>query len=159
VVPSPRSQGSSGSPGRWREVGGDGITVNVIAPGLTVTKAVRDHFPEEILRAQRDRRALQHDEQPEDLAALGQGKIRNDKLPALAEALSGMRFGPQHAHAAASLLRAIDLLDAELADLQERVAADLAAILASWGVERTALPGRGRAGRRCRRAAGRRAAG
>ena len=52
---------------------------------------------------------------PRVLAALGQGKMRNDKLPALAEALSGMRFGPQHAHAAASLLRAIDLLDAELA--------------------------------------------
>jgi hypothetical protein len=42
---------------------------------------------------------------PQILAALGQGKMRNDKLPALAEALSGMRFGPQHAHAAASLLR------------------------------------------------------
>jgi NAD(P)-dependent dehydrogenase (short-subunit alcohol dehydrogenase family) len=50
-----------------REVGGEGITVNVIAPGLTVTKAVRDHFPEEILQAQRERRALQRDEQPEDL--------------------------------------------------------------------------------------------
>jgi len=39
---------------------------------------------------------------PRALAALGQGKMRNEKLPALAEALSGMRFGPQHAHAAAS---------------------------------------------------------
>src|SRR5258708_32973529 len=55
---------------------------------------------------------------PLALAALGQGRMRNDKLPALAEALSGMRFGPQHAHAAASLLRSIDLLDAELRDLQ-----------------------------------------
>ena len=42
---------------------------------------------------------------PRVLAALGRGKMRSDKLPALAEALSGMRFGPQHAHAAASLLR------------------------------------------------------
>lgn len=33
-----------------REVGDDGITVNVITPGLTVTKAVRDHFPEESCR-------------------------------------------------------------------------------------------------------------
>ncbi|HXZ70420.1 MAG TPA: hypothetical protein VEH31_06020, partial [Streptosporangiaceae bacterium] len=49
---------------------------------------------------------------PRTLAALGQGKMRNDKLPALAEALSGMRFGPEHAYAAASLLRAIDLLEA-----------------------------------------------
>jgi transposase len=61
--------------------------------------------------------------------------MRNDKLPALAEALSGMRFGPQHAHTAASLLRSIDLLDAELSDLQERVTAHLAAIPASWGVD------------------------
>jgi transposase len=43
---------------------------------------------------------------PRVLAALGRGRMRNEKLPALAEALSGMRFGPQHAHAAASLLRA-----------------------------------------------------
>jgi hypothetical protein len=74
---------------------------------------------EAMIAGQRDPRAL---------AALGQGKMRNDKLPALAEALSGMRFGAEHAHAAASLLRATGLLDAELADLQERAAAQLAAI-------------------------------
>ena len=78
---------------------------------------------------------------PRALAALGQGRMRNDKLPALAEALSGMRFGPQHAHAAASLLRAIDLLDAELRDLQERVTAHLAAIPASWGVDADGVTG------------------
>ncbi|MHA7264390.1 SDR family NAD(P)-dependent oxidoreductase [Arthrobacter sp. TMN-37] len=50
-----------------REVGGYGITVNVITPGLTVTEAVRDSFPAEILKAQRDARALQRDEVPEDL--------------------------------------------------------------------------------------------
>jgi NAD(P)-dependent dehydrogenase (short-subunit alcohol dehydrogenase family) len=50
-----------------REVGPYGITVNVITPGLTVTKAVRDHFPAEILAAQRNARALQRDEVPEDL--------------------------------------------------------------------------------------------
>lgn len=50
-----------------REVGEDGITVNVITPGLTVTKAVRDHFPEQLLQAQRERRALKRDEHPEDL--------------------------------------------------------------------------------------------
>jgi transposase len=73
--------------------------------------------------------------------------MRNDKLPALAEALSGMRFGPQHAHAAASLLRAIDLLDAELRELQERVTAHLAAIPRSWGVDSDGVtgPGAGRA--------------
>ena len=85
---------------------------------------------------------------PQVLAALGRGKMRNDKLPALAEALSGMRFGPQHAHAAASLLRAIDLLEAELRDLQERVTAHLAAIPASWGVDADGVTGpeAGRAG-------------
>ena len=50
-----------------REVGGYGITVNVVAPGLTVTQAVRDTFPPEVLAGQRSRRALQRDEQPEDL--------------------------------------------------------------------------------------------
>jgi transposase len=85
---------------------------------------------------------------PRALAALGQGKMRNERLPALAEALSGMQFGPQHAHAAASLLRAIDLLDAELRDLQERVTAHLAAIPASWGVDADGVTGpeAGRAG-------------
>ena len=78
---------------------------------------------------------------PRVLAALGRGKMRNDRLPALAEALSGMRFGPEHAHAAASLLRAIDLLEAELRDLQERVTAHLAAIPASWGVDADGVTG------------------
>ncbi|MDQ0678941.1 NAD(P)-dependent dehydrogenase (short-subunit alcohol dehydrogenase family) [Arthrobacter pascens] len=50
-----------------REIGGYGITVNVITPGLTVTQAVRSSFPESILQAQRDARALQRDEVPEDL--------------------------------------------------------------------------------------------
>lgn len=50
-----------------REVGGYGITVNVIAPGLTVTQAVRDSFPPDLLAAQRGRRAIQRDEVPEDL--------------------------------------------------------------------------------------------
>ena len=50
-----------------REVGGYNITVNVITPGLTVTKAVRDSFPAAILQAQRDARAIQRDEVPEDL--------------------------------------------------------------------------------------------
>jgi transposase len=63
------------------------------------------------------------------------GQMRNEKLPALAEALSGMRFGPQHAHAAASLLRATGLLDAGLPELQERVTAHLAAIPASRGAD------------------------
>jgi NAD(P)-dependent dehydrogenase (short-subunit alcohol dehydrogenase family) len=50
-----------------REVGGYGITVNVITPGLTLTPAVRDHFPPALLAAQRAARSLQRDETPEDL--------------------------------------------------------------------------------------------
>ena len=74
--------------------------------------------------------------------------MRNDRLPALAEALSGMQFGPQHAHAAASLLRSTGLLEAELRDLQERVTEHLAAIPASWGVDADGVTGpeAGRAG-------------
>ena len=77
------------------------------------------------------------------------GQMRNEKLPALAEALSGMRFGPQHAHAAASLLRATGLLlDAGLPELQERVTAHLAAIPASRGADCDGAtgPGTGQAG-------------
>lgn len=50
-----------------REVGGYGITVNVVAPGLTVTPAVRDSFPAEMLRSVREARAVQRDEEPGDL--------------------------------------------------------------------------------------------
>ena len=84
---------------------------------------------------------IEGERDPRVLAALGRGRMRNDRLPALAEALSGMRFGPAHAHAAASLLRAIDLLEAELRDLQERVTAHLAAIPASWGVDSDGVTG------------------
>ena len=89
---------------------------------------------------------IEGERDPQVLAALGRGKMRNDRLPALAEALSGMRFGPEHAHAAASLLRAIDLLEAELRDLQERVTAHLAAIPASWGVDADGVTGPDAAG-------------
>jgi len=84
---------------------------------------------------------IEGERDPQVLAALGQGRMRNEKLPALADALSGMRFGPQHAHAAASLLRAIVLLEAELRDLQERVTGHLAAIPASWGVDSDGVTG------------------
>jgi hypothetical protein len=85
---------------------------------------------------------------PRALAAPGPGKMRNDRLPALAGALSGMRSGPEHAHAAASPLRATGLLDAGLGDLQERVTAHLAAIPGSRGVDGDGVTGpeAGRAG-------------
>jgi transposase len=72
---------------------------------------------------------------PQALAALGKGRMSDEKLPVLAEALAGMRFGPEHEDAAASLLRATGLLDAEIDALHDRVSAHLAAIPASWGVD------------------------
>ena len=72
---------------------------------------------------------------PRALAALGKGNMRGEKLPALAAALTGMRFGPEHAGVAASLLAAIDLLEEELRVAEDAVAAKLAAIPASWGVD------------------------
>jgi NAD(P)-dependent dehydrogenase (short-subunit alcohol dehydrogenase family) len=53
-----------------RELGRYGITVNVVTPGLTATPAVRDSFPAEILAAQRKGRALQRDEEPQDLVGV-----------------------------------------------------------------------------------------
>lgn len=50
-----------------RELGGYSITVNAVMPGITLTKSVTDHFPQELLRAQIDRRALKRDEEPTDL--------------------------------------------------------------------------------------------
>lgn len=50
-----------------REFGRDAITVNVIAPGLTVTKAVKDNFPEEVLKAQIERRCIKREQTPKDL--------------------------------------------------------------------------------------------
>ena len=50
-----------------REFGDYGITVNVITPGLTMTPPVRDHFPAEMIKEQREARALKRDEQAKDL--------------------------------------------------------------------------------------------
>lgn len=50
------------------ELGSYGITVNVVAPGLTLTEPVRREMPAEMINIQRGVRALKRDEQPEDLA-------------------------------------------------------------------------------------------
>lgn len=50
-----------------RVVGRDGITVNLIAPGLTVTPNVRKIMPAELLQAQIDSRAIAREEVAEDL--------------------------------------------------------------------------------------------
>jgi NAD(P)-dependent dehydrogenase (short-subunit alcohol dehydrogenase family) len=50
-----------------REVGNAGITVNVVAPGLTVTPAVRKNFPAQMLQAAIGSRAIKREEVAEDL--------------------------------------------------------------------------------------------
>ncbi len=50
------------------ELGAYGITVNMVAPGLTLTKPVLDALPSQLIKAQVDQRAIERDEQPQDLA-------------------------------------------------------------------------------------------
>ena len=50
-----------------RELGGDGITVNAVAPGLTLVEATQ-YVPEDRHRLYREQRALQRDQQPEDVS-------------------------------------------------------------------------------------------
>lgn len=50
-----------------REFGDNGITVNVVTPGLTETRPVRDHFPAEMLEKARSTCALKRGEQAGDL--------------------------------------------------------------------------------------------
>ena len=49
------------------ELGGYGITVNVVTPGLTLTKPVLQAIPPELIATQPKLRALKRDEQAEDL--------------------------------------------------------------------------------------------
>ena len=50
-----------------RVVGNEGITVNVVAPGLTLTPAVARSMPPEMVEAQIKARAIQRNEKGEDL--------------------------------------------------------------------------------------------
>jgi NAD(P)-dependent dehydrogenase (short-subunit alcohol dehydrogenase family) len=50
------------------EIGGYGITVNIVAPGLTLTEPVLRSLPEKLVNAQKELRAIKRDEQPQDLA-------------------------------------------------------------------------------------------
>ena len=50
-----------------REVGKDGITVNLLTPGLTLTGPVVENFPPELIASQREGRALPRDQQADDL--------------------------------------------------------------------------------------------
>lgn len=52
-----------------KELGGDGITVNAIAPGMTITQGIRDNeaYSKEMLAGTVKARAIQREEGPEDL--------------------------------------------------------------------------------------------
>ncbi len=50
-----------------RAVGGEGVTVNTVTPGLTSTPAVKKSMPAEMIQKSVDARALKREEQPEDL--------------------------------------------------------------------------------------------
>ena len=50
-----------------RELGHEGITVNVVAPGLTLTPNARKALPQALQDAQIERRAIKREETPEDL--------------------------------------------------------------------------------------------
>lgn len=50
-----------------REVGPDGITVNLLTPGLTLTGPVLENFPPELIASQREGRALKRDQHAGDL--------------------------------------------------------------------------------------------
>jgi len=50
------------------EIGDYGITVNIVAPGLTLTEPILRSLPEKLLNAQKELRAIKRDEQPQDLA-------------------------------------------------------------------------------------------
>lgn len=50
-----------------REVGADGITVNLLTPGLTLTGPVLENFPPEFIASQREGRALKRDQHAGDL--------------------------------------------------------------------------------------------
>jgi transposase len=77
---------------------------------------------------------------PQVLADMAMTRLRA-KIPGLVQALTGMRFGDQHAFAAASLLRNIDFLDAEITGLEEQVMAHLATIPAAWGIDADGVTG------------------
>ena len=50
-----------------REIGSEGITVNVVAPGLTLTPPVRENMPARMLDSQIESRAIKREEIAEDL--------------------------------------------------------------------------------------------
>jgi 3-oxoacyl-[acyl-carrier protein] reductase len=53
-----------------RELGPDGILVNVVMPGLTLTEVVKDRFPSEMIEAAAERNPTRRNSHPKDVARL-----------------------------------------------------------------------------------------
>ncbi len=79
---------------------------------------------------------------PQVLAGLARRRMKA-KHADLVAAFTGMRFGPGHAFSAASDLRMIKMLDAEIAALEARVREHIAAIPAAWGTDADGVTGPG----------------
>jgi transposase len=77
---------------------------------------------------------------PHVLAGMAQTRMVV-KIPELVEAFTGMRFGDHHAEQAAMYLRMTDRLKAEIRDLDDRIAARIARIPASWGTDADGVTG------------------
>ncbi len=79
---------------------------------------------------------------PQVLAGYARGPMKA-KHAALVQAFTGMRFGPEHAFSAASDLRMIKMLDAEITDLERQASEHIAQIPAAWGVDADGTTGPG----------------
>jgi transposase len=79
---------------------------------------------------------------PQVLAGYARGPMKK-KHAVLVKAFTGMRFGPEHAYAAASDLRAVKFLDTEIAALETQITGHIAAIPAAWGVDADGATGPG----------------
>ncbi len=71
---------------------------------------------------------------PRVLAGMARTRMRA-KIPQLEEAFTGMRFGDHHAEQAGMYLRMIDGIDAEIRNLDARIAARIARVPAAWGTD------------------------
>ena len=103
-----------------------------VASALAGVRSCRDML-EAMIAGERD---------PQALAGLARGPMRK-KHADLVRAFTGMRFGPEHAFAAASDLRAIDFLDAEITGLEARISGHIAQLPAAWGVDADGTTGPG----------------
>ena len=110
----------------------EGALVKVTAVTRLTTASAKD-MVRAMIAGERD---------PRTLAALARTRLkaRHEDLVA---ALTGMRFTDHHAHLARTLLNLIAYLDEDIAILEDKIAACLDAIPASWGTDADGATGPG----------------